>query len=372
MTAAALLLAFGACSQGLDVSRNEVSSEGVVRVAFGATSPATRAAGGEVSVAADKATAAEKAVTSLYAVIFKDVSEANSTSVAISKSAAADNDTYFKVIELLSDDLNKDNSTFAEGTDYKFNLGAGNYQFCFIANPGAALLTKIKGVGTVADFKALVVDEEPAAKPMLMTSDYIGGTVTSEGLDLTEVGGAENTVILTRAMARIDIVNKASGVTISSIVLKNRANKSTLETSTSNTGLEDKTYDASTVVTGGDAPYCGTLPFVGDAVADGDGRYPEYDKVIYSYEQLNTTENLPSIVITYTYSISGVDKTFTKEIPFETVDGEKIVLKRNWLYTVNVVNSKGKVNFTLTVKDWEEGTTFVKDGNALREGFISD
>ncbi len=358
MMAAALLLAFGACSQELDMDRND-SAEGVVRVAFSSKSAITRAVGDEVSTDADKATTNEKAVGTLYAVIFKDVSVESSSSAAILEGAEEDSDTYVKVIELLSDALNSGNSTFKEDAAYKFNLGAGNYQFCFVANPGDGLLSKIKAVATVADFKALVVEEDPATKPMLMTSDYIGGTVTSAGLDLSS-----KTVTLTRAMARIDVVNKASGVKINSIVLKNRANKSTLETSTGNTSFEDKTYD-STTATSDDTPYK-VLPLNGDAVVDANSRYPEYDKVIYSYEQLNTESNLPSIEITYQV---GSGSAVTKEIALQTTDGSKITLKRNYLYTVNVVNSKGKVNFTLTVRDWDEGTTFVQDGEALRDGY---
>ncbi len=348
MMAAAALLAFGACSQELETVRND-AAEAEVRVSFGAV--ATRAVGEEVSEETDKATANEKAVSSLYAVVFKDVSETGKTSATVSKGTAADNDSYVKAIELLSDNLNKDVSVFAENAEYKFKLGTGNYQFCFIANPGDGLLAKIKAVKTVGEFKALVVDEDPATKPMLMTSDYFGGTVSSDGLDLTD-----ETVLLTRAMARIDIVNKASGVSISSVVLKNRANKSTLETSKGNTSFENKTYDASTSLSTEDAPYSGALPLAGDAVADASSRYPEYDKVIYSYEQLNTEENLPSLEITYT--IAGSDEPVTKEIAFQATTGEKFVLKRNYLYTVNVSNSTGKLRFILTVADWNEGETF--------------
>ncbi len=262
----------------------------------------------------------------MYAVVFKDADTTGDTE--------DDADLFFKVITPeVSDESNE--------LVREFSIGTGNYQICFVANPSEDLLGGIEGLtagsSNVANFKKLVEKKSPDTKPgMLMTSGFHKVSVeTNKENDL-------GTVTLERAMARIDIVNLADGITISSVKFVNRATESVLisdATTTENAAFKDTTYTDMNL-------------------AGSSGGSAAYKAKIYSYEQYGTDDNAPSLVVNYTIG----DKNYTHTIAFVTKgDGDtetQINLKRNHLYTVNISNNAGKLTFTLSVADWNKGTEF--------------
>lgn len=265
--------------------------------------------------------------------LFKDADTAGDTEDNAS-------DLLFKAINV-TDSIYKTDSV-------RFKVSSGDYQICFVANPSAGLFDGLTaGSSSVANFKALVETKAPDTKPgMLMTSDFHKATVTTN--DSINI----NTVTLERAMARIDIVNKADGITIDSVKLANRATNSVLinDGEKKAEALKDTTYK--------DVSLAGK--------ADGSAAYKAR---IYSYEQYGTDNNAPSMEVYYRIG----EKKYTHTIKFVTKgenDAEtQINLKRNYLYTVNITNNAGKLTFVLTVADWNKGTTFEVTSEELIGGF---
>ena len=307
-------------------------AEGVVRVKLSTAGTATRAEGDALTEAA---TDEEKAVKSIYVVAFKDISQTEAVTTTETGSEA-DDDVLIKA-ELIKSDA------FTSSNELSFKLGTGNYQICFIGNPSEDMQTKIAGLkagtSTVADFKALEEDLDPADKTngMLMTSDFTKCTVKADGLSLSNV-------TLVRAMARVDIINKADGITITKATFNNRAVKTVLISDNSESTATD---------------YLTTTDYTLNLAGKSDGS-AGCEAKIYSYEQYNTS-NVVSMTLEYT--IDGMDKTYQHTVEFKTTTGTdaaatQIPMKRNYLYTINVGNNQGKVTFNLTVTDWEEGMTF--------------
>ncbi len=340
---ASLLL--GSCSQeeGLDAAPGR-NGEEVGTVSF------TLSTG--VTTRADKQSDAEKAVSTLYVVAFKDIDATATAKITTTTGTESESDTYVMSKELVSGW-----GSFTENTQYEFSMAAGNYQFCFVANPSEDLVAKIKaltvGTSKVSDFKALVEAQDPDTKPMLMVStsfygNYVVATTTDD--DETDLG----TVTLQRAMARVDIENAANGVTITGAKFVNRAVKSLL--------VRDSQAAVDAESLSSDKEY--TLNLVGNATTPG-----KATETIYSYEQVNTESNLPSIELTYT--ISGqTGKTYKHTVDFKK-SSNQIPLKRNYLYTIKLSNSEGALVVKLIVADWTEGTTFEVSSETLGESLAS-
>ena len=340
MMVAGMLMMTAGCSEEIAVENTPPHAvndgEGVVRLALGgAAGSATKTRAEETTIEAESD---EKTVESLYAVVFKDA--------VVSNEDGEDNSTdlFFKVITPeVSDESNE--------LVREFSVGTGDYQICFVANPSEDLLSEIKGLtagsSSVEDFKKLVETKSPDTKPcMLMTSSFYKAAVTSgEATDL-------ETVTLERAMARIDIVNKADGITINSVTLKNRATESVLisdAATTENAAFKDTTYTDMNLAGSSDG-----------SVA--------YKAKIYSYEQFGEGGYAPSMEVSYSIG----ENNYTHTIAFVTKgedDAEtQINLKRNNLYTVNITNNAGKLTFTLSVADWNEGATFEVTSSELLDG----
>ncbi len=348
MLLAASLLLLGACSEETVVDMKDApaeGAEGVVRVKLSTAGTATRAEGDPLT---DAATDDEKAVKSIYVVAFKDISQTEAVTEP-STGDEADDDVLIKA-ELIKSDA------FTSSNEFSFKLGIGNYQICFIGNPSADMQTAIAGLkageATVAAFKALTEDLDPADKTngMLMTSDFTKCTVTTEELSL-------GTITLVRAMARVDIINKANGITITKATFNNRAVKTVL--------ISDNSESTTT-----DADYLATTTEYGDLNLAGNSDGSAGCKAkIYSYEQYNTSGDVVSMTLEYT--IDGItDKTYKHDVAFTTTTGAdaaatQIPMKRNYLYTINVGNNQGEVTFTLTVKDWENGDTIYVSADKL-------
>ena len=332
MAMASLLL--GSCSQedGPDVALDQEGEE-MGTVCFTLSTGATTRADSEVQ------SAAEKEVKTLYVVAFKDVDATTTVKGETKTAGESKDDTYVLVKELVAGW-----GSFEENVQEKFSMAAGNYQFCFVANPSEDLVKKIKGltvgVSTVETFKALVETQDPDTKPMLMVSTYFYGNYvvsTTTEANMTDLG----TVTLQRAMARVDIENAADGVTITKANFVNRAVKSLLvrdgETTVSAESLSSKEYTG--------------LNIEGNSTTPG-----KATETIYSYEQVNTTDNLPSVELTYTVT-GQTGKTYKHTVNFKKSNNQT-PLKRNYLYTIKLSNSEGALVVKLTAADWTEGTTF--------------
>ena len=291
--------------------------------------------GGLPGTRAEIQTADEKKVTGLYAVVFKDL---DGTATTASKGGEDANDTFYKMFDVLS--LNKQTELKAD-TDYYFKVeDDGHYFICFVANPGDDMKKKLKKLttsSTVKNFKELLEDKvAPETKPgMLMTSEFIGA-VSSMGEE-TDLGS----VHLKRAMARIDIVNKADGITITKVVFKNRSKQTVLISDNAaafnNAYLEPtKEYDGVNLA--------------------GNSKTPkEYKEKIYSYEQYGKDADIPSLEMTYTMD----GQTYLHIVKFIKANtNDPITLKRNTLYKVVLSNPSATIKFSLTTAPWEEDETF--------------
>ena len=350
------MLLLGACSEETVVDMKDApaeGAEGVVRVKLSTAGTATRAEGAALT---DAATEEEKAVKSIYVVAFKDIDQTDAVTTPTTSGDEAYNDVLIKA-ELIKS-FTGDNSN-----EFTFNLGTGNYQICFIGNPSADMQTAIAGLkageATVAAFKALTEDLDPGNKTngMLMTSDFTKCTVTTEELSL-------GTITLVRAMARVDIVNKADGITITKATFNNRAVKTVLISDNSESTTTDAGYLATTT------DY--TLNLAGNS--DGSAGC---EAKIYSYEQYNTSGNVVSMTLEYT--IDGITGTYKHDVAFTTTTGAdatatttQIPMKRNYLYTINVGNNRGEVTFNLTVTDWENGDVIYVSAEDLDEKLTTD
>ena len=292
--------------------------------------------GGLPGTRAEIQTADEKKVTGLYAVVFKDVDNAVATGETGRESEA---DTFYKMFDVLS--INNQNELQAN-TDYYFKLedDGQHYLICFVANPGDDMKTKLKGLttsSTVKEFKELLEDKvAPETKPgMLMTSEFIGAVPSVE--EVTDLGS----VHLKRAMARIDIVNQADGITITKVVFKNRSKQTVLISDNADAFKND---------------YLEATKEYNDVNLAGNSNNPtEYKEHIYSYEQYGKDAAAPSLEITYTMD----GQSYRHVVEFVTAKTkEPITLKRNNLYKVVLSNPSATIKFSLTTATWEEDETF--------------
>lgn len=345
MMAAVLMLLLSSCSSEQEYGSVRVpEAEYAVRLSLDRSFSERKANTDESQPVLDEEAVKEKKVGKLYAVVFKS----NGAVVTGEKGKETGDETFDHCIDVLSSP-NFDNG----GLSGEFEVGRpGYYQLCFVANPSESLLQAIQGLAgkKVSDFKQLLVEEEPATKPMLMTSDFMGAVVTKK--DAADLSIVE----LTRAMARIDVVNKAPGVTIKKLVFKKRAKKTLLiadQPSFEEGYVEEKEY--------------ASLNLVGSV--GGADEHSSYKHKIYSYEQHGTAENIPALEITY--EIDG--QAYTRTVKFEKAaaqGGERtpIALKRNHLYQVNLLNASGNIGFELTVVDWKAGDSFEVTDNDIFEG----
>ena len=345
MMAASLMLLSGSCSQEImgpaGNGNDDPAKAGTVRFKLGGSAGKvmTRAAGDELQ------TAEEKQVSGLLAVVFRDADGAVTTGTA---NAEEDTDPFFKAIDVLSGGAD------LTGEGYTFEIGEpGAYHICFVANPGTELKTGIgaftEGVSTVSDFKALVAAQDPGTKPMLMAGTFLGAGIGNTGADL-------GTVILSRIMARIDIVNMADGVTVTKAVLRNRTVKSLL--------LSDGfTLDESHLA---DKEYAG-IDIVGDS--DPASTTNAYAAGIYSYEQYGASAAGKAPTLELTYKLAGDEtKEYRHTVLFKDATDGDVNLERNKLYRVRLRNSGAKLRFNLSVADWNEGEEFEVSGDRIAQG----
>ena len=348
-------------------------SAGHIYLTFGTnTSNATRA---DATIQTDD----ETAVTKVVAVIFTDTDSGATTS---GESDTEDgDDVFYECVEL--EDVTENTPLNYDGaTTYELEIDEeGNYQLCFLANPNDELLEKVEALaedsGTIADYKALVVEQDPATKPMLMNSTQFFAIISSVDTDL-------GTVYLERIMSRIDIVNLADGVTIDKAVFHLRTCKSLLindSTTVLNADYldSDKTYGNLKLVGNSSALYADGLT---EEDLGGEGEWNALKSTIYSYEQFGTfaeteaeEDSVPTLLLQYHVG-TDTTTTYTKEVTFATTDAttgetEPCYLKRNTYYLIKVYyGSTGTINVSLQVADWEDGDEFYLSAEDIKSNII--
>lgn len=355
--AASMMLLLGSCSttdsQDAADNRNDGTGKpGKVSFTLGGAIGDKQTRAGEDGT--ELQTTDEKKVSTLLAVVFRDVSHDITTGT---NDAEDDGDTYFQTCKIVGadnmgiEDPDRDTELQAD-KEYTITIDApGYYHICFVANPSQSLEGRIngmqKGKTTVADFKAFVEDQAPETKPMLMNSEKFYGVVYDENMETIDLGK----VILKRAMARIDIVNLANGITIKDAVFKNRAVKTRLITDNADesiwqANLGDQTFSGINL----EGKYDGTA---------------EYKEQIYTYEMFGADAGVPTMDLTYTYN----EKTYTHTVEFKKNDGTPINLDRNHLYRIKVINENSSLRITITVADWNEGEEFIVKNEEVNDGF---
>lgn len=282
----------------------------------------TRATGDNDQTTTTAATDAEKKVTSLLAVVYE-------------KQASEEMGLY-KVFDVAVTD---DGCSFDIAKD-------GSYDMYLVANADEDLTAAIEALGAttpVSQLEELIVSQAPDAdNAFIMT--------TPEAVKVISYSGEEancGEISLRRLSVRIDILNKAEGLTINKVIFKNRAVKSQLfvpnamidEAGT----LETKEY--------------ADVNLVGNFTVPA-----EYTSKIYSYENLSKKgeASVPTLDIEYTYD----GETYTHTIEFLDANDPEgltpLALKRNYLYRITV-GRKVKPEFNLEVLDWINEESFNVD-----------
>lgn len=304
------------------------------RVVFTLGGAVTRAAGDNDSATPTAATAEEKKIESLLAVVF------------------GEDGSYYKTFETNYSDADQTAS---------FDLGKnGTYDIHFVANADEALKTAVMTLTdqnsdtnvTDDDLLALIASQEvgkqdgvDAWHPFLMLSTEAAHVVSKAGV-VTDGGQ----VIMRRLAVRIDLVNAAEGVIINSVKFINRTKQSRLGASndmnfsTEGDLYEEKTYDNIDLAGDFDVP-------------------TEYKTTIYSYENVDVTPggaHLPALEIKYTMDGMKFTHTVTFMDSKDETGKTPLALKRNYLYRI-VLTKPLDLDFDIIVDDWNTAEAFQVD-----------
>ncbi len=292
-------------------------------------------------------TDAERTIHRLVAVFFNGNVEQTGTV------QPQDNETFIECKEILNP---------TDGQEYTIELSSQTkYTMCLVANPDATLLQAIQNLTTAStldNFKGLTTTADPDENSKLMTSDFYS-------IYLPQNGSASlGTVDLTRAMARVDIVNLANGVTITKVTFKNRAKQTRLK-------VDSPESWTSTGEVLHDMDYLMTL--VGNDATDATGN--TYAAKIYSYENLTggTATTAPKLEIVYTKE--GTSYTHTVEFKQHDSNGteHELPVKRNTYYRILVSEKSGSgLRFYVAVADWDsENVKIPVSSDDLAGGIIA-
>lgn len=315
----------------------------------------------------------EKRLNSLYAVVFENA--AGGTTTGANDPVDNDNDKFYAAFPV--DLTNYGSST---QPNLSFSLAkAGQFQVCFVANPSGhaddaqsrtglahAISNLTEGTSTVAQFKALlesgVLDAPAAPSQYLMTSPFY--TLATSYTDPQTIGE----VVLTRAMARFDIINAADGYTITQVVFHNRATKTPVMADTpayNSDYVTTTTYDNMDLVGSSQTPTkCEATIYSFEQYAGStEGAFSED---IEGLPYLEVKYKMPSVSDTRIYS-HNVYFRKAKEQPAEGYD--VLPIKRNTLYTVKMTNdTHSNLNFTINVMDWDKNTEIAVGDDVLVDG----
>ena len=284
----------------------------------------TRAAGdsGAAKPDASAATDAEKKVTSLLAVAYEKQPSGGMG--------------FYRAFDVTVTD---DGCSFDIAKDGRFDL-------YLVANADPTLEGAVKALGAgspVTELEELLVEQAPDAdNAFVMTTPEVLKIISYSG-EVADCGE----VSLRRLSMRIDLLNKAEGLTITQVTFRNRAVKSRLFTPNAMLAepgaVEDKEYPDLNLVGSFDVP-------------------AEYKSKIYGYENLSRRgeATVPTLDIEYTY----LDQPYTHTVEFlDRNDPEglaPLALKRNYLYRITV-GRKVEPEFGIEVVDWTNEESFNVD-----------
>lgn len=219
----------------------------------------------------------------------------------------------------------------------------GRFDIYLVANADPTLTEALKGLdagSAVSDFEEQIVSQAPdAANAFLMTSPEAVKVISYSG-EVADCGE----VSLRRLSVRIDLINKADGLTIDRVTFHNRVVKSQLMTPNAMISTpdltEDKLYDNINLVGSFDVP-------------------TEYKSQIYSYENLSRADEATVPTLDVEYTFEGESYTHTIEfIDANDPDGiAPLALKRNHLYRISI-GRKIEPEFTIEVLDWTNENAF--------------
>ena len=284
----------------------------------------TRAAGdsGAAKPDASAATDAEKKVTSLLAAAYEKQPSGGMG--------------FYRAFDVTVTD---DGCSFDIAKDGRFDL-------YLVANADPTLEGAVKALGAgspVTELEELLVEQAPDAdNAFVMTTPEVLKIISHSG-EVADCGE----VSLRRLSMRIDLLNKAEGLTITKVTFRNRAVKSRLFTPNAMLAepgaVEDKEYPDLNLVGSFDVP-------------------AEYKSKIYGYENLSRRgeATVPTLDIEYTYR----DQPYTHTVEFlDRNDPEglaPLALKRNYLYRITV-GRKVEPEFGIEVVDWTNEESFNVD-----------
>ena len=222
----------------------------------------------------------------------------------------------------------------------------GRFDLYLVANADPTLEGAVKALGAgspVTELEELLVEQAPDAdNAFVMTTPEVLKIISYSG-EVADCGE----VSLRRLSMRIDLLNKAEGLTITKVTFRNRAVKSRLFTPNAMLAepgaVEDKEYPDLNLVGSFDVP-------------------AEYKSKIYGYENLSRRgeATVPTLDIEYTY----LDQPYTHTVEFlDRNDPEglaPLALKRNYLYRITV-GRKVEPEFGIEVVDWTNEESFNVD-----------
>lgn len=313
----AAIVGLSACSnESLLESREAPQGNSITFTIEGADAPLTRATPAanptNPTVVQTPALAREKAISSVWAVIFKDKK-------------------WYKTVQATG------TGTYTVPVDL-----AGTFELNLVANPNPALVAKLKAVKNRSEFQNIIVDQVPGedqtATNFLMTSAE--KQVTTTAGKTTNIGAIK----MVRVAARFDLYNRVEKLNITKVTFKNRYTQSRLERGASNLSMLNLAFNSKKSY----------------SAAQGLTKY-QLIGAMYAYE--NVVPAGTSLVIEGDYAGQALRPT---EIVLENTP-----IKRNHLYSIilserndtgaddkfNPENAFGKLKFDVVVKDWEEGET---------------
>ena len=284
------------------------------------------------------------------------------------------------------------NPTFTANEDYTYTysiyddvyLLGETIQVLLVANDAV-------DVSEAEDKDVLTLDEfkEALATASVSTSDYVDalvggfpGSSSETGFPMTAtatdsygekefevtITGVELDATLIRTMARIDIINYATNLTVTDVYVSNTPNKSYLfAQDTEPTTSEYVTLKALSAYfdeLGNFTTDEDENNFVEkEATDDDDDKYiTTMKQVLYMYEQ-SCSDTYPTVFISY--ELENSDYAGTVGVPFSTME----TVERNHRYIIelaksddttdgaNEVSFSADVSFTVSADDWELGDT---------------
>jgi len=243
------------------------------------------------------------------------------------------------------------------------NLFTGDYIAYFIANPGAKLKEKLNiltaGASKLSDFKAISIEEDtPNGGDTKDSKNGTGFVMISDEMNITITEDkTTSNITMTRLGARFDIINtqpttgdegSKHGATITNVTITNEAVKSDLIVPAANTNANYLSTKEAT-------------QWTTDAT----------EMTFYTYENFpNGVNDNTFLTVTYTLDGSSTSKTLTIYLTDKNT-GTQLGVKRNHLYNIYLNCVTGQ--YTLDVKDWDEGETVnIPDKNIYVEYTADD